>query len=77
MTGQLVGFGASLVDVSRDVRLAGALGLTLVAAAGYVVDLDLWRAPDDQRVPVSAKCQHSDDSGPIVVIPKPKPKGWP
>ncbi|MEU9605092.1 hypothetical protein [Streptomyces sp. NPDC048057] len=32
MTGQLVGFGASLVDVSRDVRLAGALGLSQPAA---------------------------------------------
>ncbi|MGW5677589.1 glycine-rich domain-containing protein [Streptomyces sp. NPDC003860] len=62
-------------DAARFSQTAIDRTVTLVAAAGYVVDLDLWRAPDDQRVPVSAKCQHSDDSGPIVIIPKPKPKG--
>ncbi|MYS66354.1 hypothetical protein GTW66_20700 [Streptomyces sp. SID5473] len=46
----------------------------LITEAGYRVDPDMWRAPDDTLVSVAAKCQHSDDSGPIVIIPKPKPK---
>ncbi|GFE12884.1 hypothetical protein Sgleb_09310 [Streptomyces glebosus] len=46
-----------------------------VVEAGYSVDLDLWGPPDGDLVSVAAKCQHSDDSGPIVTIPK--PKGWP
>lgn len=41
-------------------------------AAGYVVDADLWRGPEDSRVKVAASCRHSDDGGPIVIIPKPK-----
>lgn len=44
----------------------------LIQQAGWDVDLDLWRGPEDSLVPVAAKCQHSDDSGPIVIIPKPK-----
>ncbi|MEU9605093.1 hypothetical protein [Streptomyces sp. NPDC048057] len=62
-------------DVTRFSQAAIDRTVTLIAAAGYVVDLALWRAPDDQPVPVAAKCQHSDDSGPIVIIPKPKPAG--
>lgn len=62
-------------DVTRFSQAAIDRTVTRVAAAGYVVDLDLWRAPDDRRVTVAAKCQHSDDSGPIVIIPKPKQKG--
>lgn len=44
----------------------------LIEAAGYTVDRDLWRGPEDALVSVAASCQHSDDSGPIVIIPKPK-----
>ena len=40
--------------------------------AGFPVDDALWPAPADQSIPVAARCQHSDDSGPIVTIPKPK-----
>ncbi|MGC0331348.1 hypothetical protein RKD23_004338 [Streptomyces sp. SAI-170] len=42
---------------------------------GWDADDELWVAPSDESlVSVAAKCQHSDDSGPIVTIPKPKPK---
>lgn len=53
---------------------AAALERTIgaIESAGYSVDTDLWRSPEDQLVSVAAKCQHSDDSGPIVIIPKPK-----
>lgn len=44
----------------------------LIEETGYSVDLDLWGPPDGDLVSVAAKCQHSDDSGPIVPIPKPK-----
>ncbi|GAA5610577.1 hypothetical protein CP981_32835 [Streptomyces platensis] len=44
----------------------------LVEEAGYSVNVDLWGPPDGDLVSVAAKCQHSDDSGPIVTIPKPK-----
>ncbi|QKV94203.1 hypothetical protein HUT19_22575 [Streptomyces sp. NA02950] len=43
-----------------------------MAEAGFPVDDALWLAPTDQSIPVAASCQHSDDSGPIVIIPKPK-----
>ncbi|WP_249401401.1 hypothetical protein [Streptomyces sp. PKU-MA01144] len=43
-----------------------------IEAAGFTVDRDLWRGPTDTLVSVAAECQHSDDSGPIVTIPKPK-----
>ncbi|MEV4335785.1 hypothetical protein [Streptomyces sp. NPDC049590] len=44
-----------------------------IAALGWEVDAELWVAPGDESlVSVAAKCQHSDDSGPIVIIPKPK-----
>ncbi|MDQ0942370.1 hypothetical protein [Streptomyces sp. V1I1] len=46
--------------------------IALIEAAGYAVDRDLWRGPEDTLVSVAASCQHSDDSGPIVIIPKPK-----
>ncbi|MCT9093245.1 hypothetical protein N4G70_30920 [Streptomyces sp. ASQP_92] len=46
--------------------------IAAIESAGYSVDTDLWRSPEDQLVSVAAKCQHSDDSGPIVIIPKPK-----
>lgn len=44
----------------------------LIADAGWEVDAELWRGPEDAKVSVAASCQHSDDSGPIVIIPKPK-----
>lgn len=44
-----------------------------IAVLGWEVDPELWVAPSDESlVSVAAKCQHSDDSGPIVIIPKPK-----
>lgn len=43
-----------------------------IGAAGYTVDADLWRGPEDSAVSVAASCRHSDDGGPIVIIPKPK-----
>ncbi|MEV2202146.1 DUF6415 family natural product biosynthesis protein [Streptomyces fradiae] len=46
--------------------------IAAIEEAGYAVDRDLWRGPDDELVAVAAKCQHSDDSGPIVTMPKPK-----
>ncbi|WP_234367390.1 MULTISPECIES: glycine-rich domain-containing protein [Streptomyces] len=47
-----------------------------IAELGWETDPGLWVAPSDETlVSVAAKCQHSDDSGPIVTIPKPKPDG--
>ncbi|MFF5439535.1 glycine-rich domain-containing protein [Streptomyces achromogenes] len=44
-----------------------------IAALGWEADPELWVAPSDETlVSVAAKCQHSDDSGPIVTIPRPK-----
>ncbi|MCY0930771.1 hypothetical protein OTB20_32200 [Streptomyces sp. H27-H1] len=43
-----------------------------IEAAGYTVDADLWRGPEDSLVTVAASCQHSQPDGPIVIIPKPK-----
>lgn len=38
---------------------------------GWTTDDELWVAPSDETlVSVAAKCQHSDDGGPIVIIPK-------
>jgi hypothetical protein len=49
--------------------------LEQIAHLGWEADEELWAAPSDESlVSVAAKCQHSDDSGPIVTIPKPKPK---
>ncbi|WP_199574385.1 hypothetical protein [Streptomyces murinus] len=45
-----------------------------ISTLGWEPDPELWVAPSDESlVSVAAKCQHSDDSGPIVTIPKPKP----
>ncbi len=46
--------------------------IAAIESAGYSVDVDLWGSPDAELVSVAAKCQHSDDGGPIVIIPKPK-----
>ncbi|MCP9205479.1 glycine-rich domain-containing protein [Streptomyces sp. NEAU-Y11] len=43
-----------------------------ITEAGFPLDDALWLAPDDPSIPVAASCQHSDDGGPIVIIPKPK-----
>lgn len=43
-----------------------------IEAAGYTVNKDLWRGPEDTLVTVAANCQHSGPEGPIVIIPKPK-----
>lgn len=47
----------------------------MMREAGFTPDEELWTAPDKPLVAVAAKCQHSDDGGPIVVQPKPKPTG--
>ncbi|MFE2161435.1 glycine-rich domain-containing protein [Streptomyces lydicus] len=44
----------------------------VIQEAGYSVDGDLWGPPDGDLVSVASSCQHSDDSGPIVTMPKPK-----
>jgi hypothetical protein len=37
----------------------------------WTTDGELWVAPSNETlVSVAAKCQHSDDGGPIVIIPK-------
>ncbi|MFG3113351.1 glycine-rich domain-containing protein [Streptomyces sp. NPDC048197] len=59
-------------DPSRYNKDAIGRSTALIEEAGYSVDLDLWGPPDDDLVAVAASCQHSDDSGPIVPIPKPK-----
>ncbi|WP_371646068.1 MULTISPECIES: hypothetical protein [unclassified Streptomyces] len=46
--------------------------IAAIEAAGYSVDRDLWRGPEDTMIPVAANCQHSGPEGPIVIIPKPK-----
>lgn len=45
---------------------------SLIEEAGFTVDYDLWTAPGKELVSVAADCQHSDDGGPIVTMPKPK-----
>ncbi|MEV6806238.1 hypothetical protein [Streptomyces sp. NPDC051132] len=47
-----------------------------INALGWATDAELWAEPSDESlVSVAAECRHSDDSGPIVAIVKPKPKG--
>ncbi|MFH9673351.1 glycine-rich domain-containing protein [Streptomyces sp. NPDC017405] len=59
-------YGPAVLDRTRET----------IGALGWEVDAELWVAPSDESlVSVAAKCQHSDDSGPIVTISKPKPKG--
>ncbi|MET9362538.1 hypothetical protein ABZX93_16700 [Streptomyces sp. NPDC006632] len=43
-----------------------------IKSAGCTVDLGLWQSPEHQLASVAASCRHSDDSGPIVIVPKPK-----
>jgi hypothetical protein len=59
-------------DPSRYDRAVIDRTTAYIEEAGYSVDGDLWHRPDDDLVSVAAKCQHSDDGGPIVTIPKPK-----
>ncbi|MFE7778050.1 hypothetical protein ACFU5O_29955 [Streptomyces sp. NPDC057445] len=59
-------------DPSRCNPAADERTIAFIEACGYEVDRDLWRGPGDQLVSVAASCRHSDDSGPIVIIPKPK-----
>ncbi len=65
----LPGYGPQNYDPSVLIRTRAA-----IEALGWTTDDELWVAPNDESlVSVAAKCQHSDDSGPIVVQPKPKP----
>ncbi|MFF8728103.1 glycine-rich domain-containing protein [Streptomyces sp. NPDC015171] len=49
-----------------------------ISGLGWAPDLPLWGPPSDETlVSVAAKCQHSDDSGPIEVRRKPKPEPKP
>ena len=67
----LPGYGPENYDPAVLVRTRGK-----IAELGWAADPELWVAPSDESlVSVAAKCQHSDDSGPIVTIPKPKPNG--
>ncbi|RLL68117.1 hypothetical protein [Streptomyces sp. Z26] len=43
-----------------------------IEQAGYTVDPELWRAPDDGAVPVAAKCQHAPECA-IRPMPTPQP----
>lgn len=44
----------------------------LIEKAGFPVDAELWGSPSQGlAMAVAANCQHSDDSGPIVIVPKP------
>jgi hypothetical protein len=45
----------------------------LISMAGFEIDDELWRAPDDELVSVSAKCQHAPS---CAIRPMPKPD-WP
>ncbi|MFF5127587.1 glycine-rich domain-containing protein [Streptomyces syringium] len=50
--------------------------IAAIEATGYAVDRELWGGPTGTLgASVAASCQHSDDTGPIVIKPKPKPKG--
>ncbi len=59
-------------DPSRYNQSAIDRTTALIQEAGYSVDGDLWGRPDDDLISVASSCQHSDDSGPIVTMPKPK-----
>ncbi|TJZ55627.1 hypothetical protein FCH28_09825 [Streptomyces piniterrae] len=59
-------------DPSRHDAALIARTTSLIEEAGYSINPNMWRRPDDDRVRVAANCQHSDDRGPIVPIPKPK-----
>ncbi|MFF3327821.1 glycine-rich domain-containing protein [Streptomyces sp. NPDC002889] len=62
-------------DLGRDNQASVDHTVDRMRAAGHEPDLDLWRGPEDRTIPVAAKCRHSDDTGPIITIPKPKPNG--
>ncbi|MEU7280958.1 hypothetical protein AB0A69_19555 [Streptomyces sp. NPDC045431] len=70
--GQFVHHLPEQPDPSRHNPAALERTIAAIEAAGFDVDRDLWRGPEDTLVSVAAGCQHSDDSGPIVIIPKPK-----
>ncbi|MFE3644614.1 hypothetical protein [Streptomyces sp. NPDC059169] len=59
-------------DPSRHDQAVIDRTIAHIEAAGYTVDHDLWHGPTDTLVSVAAECQHSDESGPIVTIPKPE-----
>jgi hypothetical protein len=49
-----------------------------IRAAGFAVDEELWRGPDDDTIPVAARAQHTPvPEPPIVIEPKPKKTGAP
>ncbi|MEU2059764.1 hypothetical protein [Streptomyces sp. NPDC013455] len=65
------GYGPENYDPAILDRTREAIG-----ELGWFADAELWVAPSDETlVSVAAKCQHSDDSGPIVTMPRPKPNG--
>lgn len=61
-------------DLGRDNQGSVDRTVERIRAAGYTVDTDLWRGPEDRTIPVAAKCRHSDDRGTIVIKKRPKPK---
>ncbi|MEW2547912.1 hypothetical protein AB0910_19415 [Streptomyces sp. NPDC047002] len=49
-----------------------------MASAGYPVDVELWRGPDQSTITVGALTWHTPNGPnctPIIITPKPKPKG--
>ncbi|WP_405676942.1 hypothetical protein OG292_19990 [Streptomyces sp. NBC_01511] len=50
--------------------------LATMEAAGFTPDLELWQGPADNEIVVAATTWHTpSEDKPIVLIPKPKPKG--
>ncbi|MFD8315947.1 glycine-rich domain-containing protein [Kitasatospora purpeofusca] len=58
---------------------ASTVGLTVatMAACGVAADAELWAGPEGIRLGPGAQTWHSPECGPIILIPKPKPKGLP
>ncbi|MEU8774416.1 hypothetical protein [Streptomyces sp. NPDC048606] len=46
--------------------------MVAIEMAGYPVDRELWRGPDNGVTDVSATCQHSPNCGPIQPMPTPQ-----
>ncbi|MFJ8163800.1 glycine-rich domain-containing protein [Streptomyces sp. NPDC096136] len=46
--------------------------MAAIEAAGFPVDQELWRGPDNGIVEVSASCQHAPNCGPIQPMPTPQ-----
>ncbi|MFC5663745.1 hypothetical protein ACFP3U_12205 [Kitasatospora misakiensis] len=58
---------------------ASTVGLTVatMAGCGVAADKELWAGPEGIPLGPGAQTWHSPDCGPIILIPKPKPKDVP